>query len=1683
MTTRLGVGGTHVNGINNNSQLVGYYIDSSGNRHGYLYSGGTFTTINDPSGVNGTADLGINNTGPIILSAQTNGTSSYDLFDLANTVVLSASINGTVLTVDTSGGVQTYTVIGQLGATPGTNVDIPFVSDGSGGTNLHLTPDGSVFATPGGLVFDLSGPIGAGTRSYTFEPAATYELTSATITGAGGYGLNVVTADPNNSDALTVQMDLSSSISVSGSNFNGLNLETGGANIFVNTAGSIIASGSGGYGIDASVQSGNGNITVNDTAPSITGAQSAIGVFQDSGGTGDLSVALGSNVALNGTAFYGIQANSLGTGSISITTSAGDTINSASAGINVLNQDATIPASDLSSITVTAYGTITSGSTLENGGYAPAGIAAGYAGSNSTPDLNIFGNITVNDGANITASAGYGIKAYNYGNGNITVNVLAGASVTGVLDGITATQTGGGIGNVAVNVASGATVTGQTGISAQVTGSGTLTITNYGTIITTAATGTGISATGNGSFTINNYGTINPTVTSTTGGATTGSVASGGTAFLNDYGIMNSAISQTIGGNTGRTATLTVSGSSAQFNIAGTANGMTVGNTGVGFMNVEAGGIFTSGFLTIAQGVGGQADTLDVNDATLDVTGSLTIGNSGNATATFENGASVTATGGLFVANNAGSTASVTITGAGTTVTTSSLTFGAGTTNSLSIANGGYFDVTGSVAGGGSITIQPSGTFAIGSAITQTLNFSGTGSTLDLVGILAKSAVINGSTLTVTETNNSTLTYSIAGSLAGNAFTLASDGKGGTDLTLEPIGYLWTTIGNLINAPGQHLYIPHDSGNGNADAAMFLVGSTPSASYNSAGPDNVTENVALGDPFFLPYDAGFQPIDSGPLVDIPAHNKIIFPNLTASTTEGIAVYETDVLPLANPPTPVLNLAIITYPNGDNGTPNFQTLSTILEPGAGTIETLDVAATGSPMTSYAVAWDLYNATAQTFNIYLATFNPSTNNPIITESIFNQTGFTSPSSEAWDLKSAGALKTDNQAVSYGLVMPQTNAGIEDVIFTAYMASGTSAPGVSFTIAPNLSHFATGATNQIINPDLPAQSVLQYTPNAVSGSGFSVAWSEQVNDSNGTHYQVEFAIFKPNFENASGVEQAGSLVTTSPVVFQVADAQNVRVGDYTAPDGTSHEFLAYGDATSTTVIEFDQSGNEIASITDPSPTGKVFTGLDVSSDGVISLGYASGGSQYAVDVYDFRQTGLANPTLSTTESNYVRGTEYTDLVTGATGVDNFYYYVGENTASQSNHGGPSDTFNGGSGALWGEAVFGDARSDYSIVANSGGTFTITYTNSADLHSGSLTVDANVQALAFNPSQDPSPISSNTILPITAGETLTLLHPSSFTLDISGLSASNVLELEGFGSKAGDTFQTSTSLSGSNTILTVTDLTQGTHEFVTLVGNYTSSTWTVTSDGSGGANVVDPPATAVTIAEGVTLDINATSSETVTYNGGTGSLVLDQPNTFSGHIAGFTGTAPDPAHSDTIDLVGINYNSAQFSETYDASNGVLKVTDGSTSASLTFDNFNGTLDFASDGNGGTLITDPPKTSSVDNSSTPATQTDIRWGGGPAANGHYPGSNQESESLGALQNDNFVFRPNIGGEFKTDLGQHIENNGLFNHPDNQTSQQAEAHDFAEAYHDPVFEPGHYDNIGMAPTDLLHIVQAGHLLH
>src|ERR1019366_2923199 len=52
-------------GINDAGQVVGSYTDGSGVEHGFLYSGGSFTTLNVPSNQN-TFPRGISNSGQIV---------------------------------------------------------------------------------------------------------------------------------------------------------------------------------------------------------------------------------------------------------------------------------------------------------------------------------------------------------------------------------------------------------------------------------------------------------------------------------------------------------------------------------------------------------------------------------------------------------------------------------------------------------------------------------------------------------------------------------------------------------------------------------------------------------------------------------------------------------------------------------------------------------------------------------------------------------------------------------------------------------------------------------------------------------------------------------------------------------------------------------------------------------------------------------------------------------------------------------------------------------------------------------------------------------------------------------------------------------------------------------------------------------------------------------------------------------------------------------------------------------------------------------------------------------------------------------------------------------------------------------------------------------------------------------
>ena len=118
--------------------------------------------------------------------------------------------------------------------------------------------------------------------------------------------------------------------------------------------------------------------------------------------------------------------------------------------------------------------------------------------------------------------------------------------------------------------------------------------------------------------------------------------------------------------------------------------------------------------------------------------------------------------------------------------------------------------------------------------------------------------------------------------------------------------------------------------------------------------------------------------------------------------------------------------------------------------------------------------------------------------------------------------------------------------------------------------------------------------------------------------------------------------------------------------------------------------------------------------------------------------------------------------------------------------------------------------------------------------------------------------------------------------------------------------------------------------------------------------------------LIEGGVVDFAASSNvDEITFNNGVsgtnyGELVLGAPSGYTATISGFAGTAPNLTNSDGIELAG---TWTVASETPSGGNLVLELKDGSEVATLTFDDFSGTLNIAnSDGN--TIITDPPGTS-----------------------------------------------------------------------------------------------------------------------
>ena len=430
-------------------------------------TGTDILVLNDASGAVNTVDAVSTTNGTFTIQGSgIVNTTSGDGIDF--TASGGTTLNPAVINIDTGGSITghargiavTQNGTGNITIDPsatviGNNGAGIFAQNNGVSGNITIDGSGNVTGTGGssnGIIAQITNALNSGT--ITVEE-------SGTITGAQGIdvtqaGTGDITIDASN----TVLGNAGTGIIAQNNDVNG--------NILIDGSGNVTGTGVTSNGVVAQFtnNSNDGTITVRQFG-NIAGGQDGIdatdartvnGIFQ-AAGSGLVTVTTGTNAQITGSGRYGISASTGGNGSILVTTSgSGTVITSGATGILAVNQaPVTVSFTGAgSAISVTAYGTITSGSNTNGNGSAPAGIDAGYLNSNAS------GNVTVDNFANITAAAGFGIFAFMNGTGagdvkvtdeaNAQVSALNSATVTngGPSNPVGIKATSNGTGNITV---------------------------------------------------------------------------------------------------------------------------------------------------------------------------------------------------------------------------------------------------------------------------------------------------------------------------------------------------------------------------------------------------------------------------------------------------------------------------------------------------------------------------------------------------------------------------------------------------------------------------------------------------------------------------------------------------------------------------------------------------------------------------------------------------------------------------------------------------------------------------------------------------------------------------------------------------------------------------------------------------------------------------------------------------------------------------------------------------------------------------------------------------------------------------------------------------------------------------------------------------------------------------------
>jgi len=472
-------------------------------------------------------------------------------------------------------------------------------------------------------------------------------------------------------------------------------------------------------------------------------------------------------------------------------------------------------------------GTVNNAGTLE-------GDAHGVSADNKAAKLFNSGNI-ISDGIFGEAVAFAAGGSVNNGGtihgGNSGIYLTNGVNKVTNSGTISAAPLGNGVhlnsGGVLVNQSSGVIGTAVDSYGVLIQG-GAGFITNSGTIkgivsIYFGGTGANILTLETGSQ------LVGDAVGSSATGATNALVVEGTGTARNDFNAFNSldvrsGASWTLAGNS-TIDTATVTGT---LKVSGGGHGAArLADTGT--VTVDSGSMATFAVLSVANGLLTAAN-LQVGSATgagrvvsgtggeIDIAQQLTMASPGVLSPE---------TGSIVIGSGIGAqTDTVSIGGGG-------LLYGSGkligelyeTAHGSVEAHGGVLDIGGAISGGGKLLIDTGATLEIGSGDANAIVFEDAPATLkldqpgsldaaitglrigdviDLAGIKASHATRSGHSLTVTEKGGGVLIFQVAGTLGGTRFSVASDGHGGSDLTLEAAsaGARASAAGNEIALAG-----------------------------------------------------------------------------------------------------------------------------------------------------------------------------------------------------------------------------------------------------------------------------------------------------------------------------------------------------------------------------------------------------------------------------------------------------------------------------------------------------------------------------------------------------------------------------------------------------------------------------------------------------------------------------------------------------------------------------------------------------------------------------------------------------------------------------------------------------------------------------------------------------------------